>query len=720
MSHDDPAELAAICIGEIAGARVARPTDARVVQTRAQPGDGAPDATCDAEAVLEKLLADLADSDAHEALARASALEAIARVHDRAGDRVRARAWYRAALDVDPANIASLSALRRLSLEADDVADAARLLDREQRHTTDPRVRARLLVELAVLRRDRLDDARGSAHAFEEALAADPDNDDAALAVAEQHVERSEWSDAEPLLERLATRAARRPVIEQIAIFGHLGRTHLARGEPSRALEAFRVAQALGPLDLDVVRAIADAAFAAGALDEALTAQQHIVAARDGLLDDDDLALERACRTLIYRARSNGDDALEFELWHKIGVLYRDRLDDPRASLEAFRMASRLRPNDSRERRLIAELCAATDQTELAIAELREAIAREPMEVAHHQALYRLYTRTGELDRAFCVASVLVFLEGADAEQRGCYAELRPRGAPEFRACLGRGAWLRHLPPAELDRAIGGVFEVIARAARIARVRTVPVLASAQREDRDAPQRLAARAFFAAAAVLGLEAPQLWVCPDLPGAVTALPIEPIASLLGSTLLSGWSHPELMFVFGKHLTLHSGEHAVRAQFPSVIELEALLGAAIKVAIPSFTPRPSSAEAVQRVHGALVRELRPDERERLVHVVAGVAEHGSRPDVGRWMQCSDLTAIRAGLLMCGDLPVAAKVVRQEPTIAGMLSARDKLTDLVRFAVSDAHAHLRKALGIAVRSRSPAPDDDEEPTRERALCA
>jgi hypothetical protein len=86
----------------------------------------------------------------------------------------------------------------------------------------------------------------------------------------------------------------------------------------------------------------------------------------------------------------------------------------------------------------------------------------------------------------------------------------------------------------------------------------------------------------------------------------------------------------------------------------------------------------------------------------------------------MQCSDLTAIRAGLLMCGDLPVAAKVVRQEPTIAGMLSARDKLTDLVRFAVSDAHAHLRKALGIAVRSRSPAPDDDEEPTRERALCA
>jgi len=700
---------------------------------------------------------------------RVELLVRLARMnHERAGDIPRARALYRAALDLDPTNTIALSALRQLALDLDDVSEAVRLLDREQRHTNDPRARAKLLVELAVLRRDRLDDPRGSKHAFEEAHAADPENDDAALAIAEGHVERSEWSVAEPLLERLARCAGRRPVYEQIAIFGQLGRAHLARGEHSRALDAFHRAQMLGPIDLEIVRGIAEAAFHTGALDEALAAQQKLITASEGdgdraahlhrlreiyaravdaydasldddprnvdafralerLLADDPAATERACRKMILRARTVANNALEFELWHKLGELYRDRLADPASSLEAFRTASRLRPDDSRERRIIAELCVATDRTDLAITELRYAIAREPMDIAHHQALYRLYARTGELDRAYCVASALVFLKGADAEQRACYAELRPRGAPDFRARLGRAAWIRDLAHPELDRGIGSVFEVIGRAARVAKVRALnakeqlPSLATAKREDPQSTRRLLAKAFFGAAAVLSVDAPQLWVRPDLPGGIAAVPVEPVASLIGSTLLSGWSVPELMFVFGKHLTVQHGEHAVRAHFPSISELQVLLAAAVKIPIPSFAPSAGIADAVHRAHKMLLRELRPDEQQRLGHVVASLVEIGTHSDVTRWVQCSDLTAVRAGLLLCGDLSVAAKILRQESVVAGDLSPTEKVKELVRFTVSDAYSQLRRGLGIDVRTRDLGPlDEDDEPTVERALCA
>lgn len=840
---------------------------------------------------------------------KVSALCRLAQTYrTRAADSVRARALYREVLELDPTNVTALSALRQIAIDIGDVVEAARMLEREQRHTVQPRTRAKLLVELAMLRRERLDDAHGAVHAFEEAHALDPENEDASLAIASQSVERREWSLAAPLLDRLAKNAGRRSIEEQQEIFGNLGRTAAALGEPDRALECFRRATKLGSRDLEVIRGLAEAAYECGELEQALAAQkklaamdsgddravtlhrlgdihrrlgdprraraaferavaanaghrpslhalvalgaesgewedvatlenriiaealpeerlallresarrwaedagdhdravdtleaalaiapsdrrllldllrsqeargdqQGIVAAIerlvalegdrerraryrmtaagilrglgdddraldlfDAALDDDpvalaafqsieeiltqrhdDLALERAYRKMIHRARPLGDAKLEFQLWHSLGVIYRDRLHDPNAGLEAFRMASRLRPDDSHERRIVAELCVATDRADLAIAELTEAIGREPMDIIHHQTLYRLYARTGELDRAYCVASALVFLKGADAEQRACYAELRPRGVPDFRSRLGRAAWIRDLAHPALDRAIGGVFEVIARAARAARARAVttgklPI--PAKRENPQSTERLAAKAFFGAAAVLGMEPPQLWIRPDLSGGITAVPLDPIGSVMGSTLLSGWSIPELMFVFGKHLATQQGEHAVRAHFPAVSELRALLLAAVKIA------NPTSPVAEGPLVRALAKELRSDERAKLGHVVSSIVDFGGVADVTRWVQCSELTAVRTGLLLCGDLSVAAKVVRLEPFVAGDLSPTEKVRELVRFTVSDSYHQLRRALGIDVRTRNVASfEDDDEPTRDRKLCA
>ncbi len=842
---------------------------------------------------------------------RTSTLEAIARVHERRSDvpralaamaevveregdparkvealcrlahahRVRmsdgatARGFYRRALDLDPSHLPALSALREIALDADDVAEAARLLDREQRHTGAKSVRARLLVELARLRRDRLDDPRGAEHAFEEAFALDPSNDDAALAVVDGLIARCEWETVEPILERVARTSTRRPRSEQQELHVKLARTYAARSMHARALEAYRRATQLGTVELDVMRGLADSAYEAGELEEALIAQQKVLAAlggderpaalhrlgdlhlrlgderrarlgferalehhpsflparrslleldredhawsrvmehEDAMLDvledgperlallremadrwgdreparagdalEQVLAMEPADRraTLaLLRARQASDDAegilsaverffaldvddppralaafrvvesilrgrndhraLEgayramlarslgdpFEWWHALGVLHRDHLGDPAASLEAFRAASRLRPDDSHERRAIVDLCVATDRTDLAIAELHQAIAREPLEVAHHRALYRLYARTGQLDRAYCVASVLTFLDGADVEQRACFAELRPHGVPRFSARLGRGAWLRSLAHPDLDRALAGVFETIARPARMLKRRANSERAT--REHRDTTTLLAAKAYFGASTVLGVDA-HLFVQRDLPGAVVALPGEPVASLMGASLLAGWSAPELMFVLGKHLATLVSEHAVRAHFPSVTELEVLLAAATKVVVPTARTRAGvRAGEVARVAALLARELSPEERVRLGHVVATLTELERPTDVVRFMQCSELTAVRAGLLLCGDLSVAAKILRQEPVVPFDLSANEKVRELIRFAVSDGYADLRRALGIDVRQRMNAAreddGDDDEPTRERKLCA
>ena len=61
--------------------------------------------------------------------------------------------------------------------------------------------------------------------------------------------------------------------------------------------------------------------------------------------------------------------------------------------------------------------------------------------------------------------------------------------------------------------------------------------------------------------------------------------------------------------------------------------------------------------------------------------------------------DLTATRAGLLLCGDLEIARKIISAEPQAPGDLSVDQKMRELVLFSVSDNYTALRSALGVAV---------------------
>jgi len=66
--------------------------------------------------------------------------------------------------------------------------------------------------------------------------------------------------------------------------------------------------------------------------------------------------LERAYRKMLHRVAGKGNLDLEFSLWHALGLIYRDRLADLTAGVEAFRMASRIKPEDPQEHLILAEL----------------------------------------------------------------------------------------------------------------------------------------------------------------------------------------------------------------------------------------------------------------------------------------------------------------------------------------------------------------------------
>jgi tetratricopeptide (TPR) repeat protein len=120
---------------------------------------------------------------------RVEAFFKIAKALDeKLGDRVQARDRYEQALDLDPAHIPSLGALRQLAMDDSDWDKAARYIDQEQSYTVGfagaPRQRARLLIELGRIREEMLGDHESAVFAWEAAYEADPENDESALPLA--------------------------------------------------------------------------------------------------------------------------------------------------------------------------------------------------------------------------------------------------------------------------------------------------------------------------------------------------------------------------------------------------------------------------------------------------------------------------------------------------------------------------------------------------------
>jgi hypothetical protein len=203
------------------------------------------------------------------------------------------------------------------------------------------------------------------------------------------------------------------------------------------------------------------------------------------------------------------------------------------------------------------------------------------------------------------------------------------------------------------------------------------------------------RAFAWAAAILGMVSPPLYADPEHDGLVEVVPAVPPATRLGAKALAGRSARELAFLAGRNLAMQREEHFVRLLFPSIQGLEDIFLAALSIGNPGL---PLSAETRQRVvpiSKAIEPILEARGIDRLRGCFLRFVEEGGRTNLQRWAAAVDKTAARAGLLLAGDLKSAQAVLELEDPAR----AKERMDDLLAFAVSDRHAKLRKQIGIAI---------------------
>ncbi len=624
-----------------------------------------------------------------DAAVRASLYAHIGAIKKEEGKLREAELNYEKALSVVPTHRRSLEELIEIAMQDEDLPRALRHRKKLVVALSDPMEKADELMRIATLLADFLGDAEAATEALEEARALRPDD--------------------RPIFTRLVE------LYEKLGAWGKLVATLGAaclESDDARERAGYRMRQA--EISEEKLRDEPQAMhFYEAALEEepsfeaALARLVRLRTRRRELRQ-----LERLYARLIDSSAESGRVERAFHFCRLLGELRRDKLGDLEGAIEAFSGALRCKPEDVEARAALASLFVAAGDVRAAIHELEVTASLAPQRRQTYRTLFELHTKGGRTDRAWLAAMALEELQAAELDHELIASQYRPEGVIRPTNALDDDAWDQFLRAPGYDGAVAEVLRAVGNAAVAARVADLAALGKLATLDptrRQDPESTATtvRSFAWAGNVLGVAVPELYVLDDVPGGIAAVPVLPPATALGDEVTSGRSMQELAFLAGRHLTYYRPEHFALVYFPSLAELTTLFLASVTVVLEDLPiPDEAMAEAVSALRPEIASRLDEEAKTALEDAVHRFEREGGRTDLAAFIRSVELSACRAGLVLAGDLAVAASVLHREQREVAELDDDARVADLLVFCVEEKLPVLREWLGVSARASMAPP--------------
>lgn len=457
--------------------------------------------------------------------------------------------------------------------------------------------------------------------------------------------------------------------------------------EPARAVIHLEKSLELDPTQLESFEAI----------DSILTAEKAWVELAD------------AYSRMIERIEGNGGAVLLASLWHSLGEIRRTQLGELEKAAHAFETASSLEPENVDRHVILAELYGRIpDEADKAIEKHRLLLANDPLWVTSYMALSELYRQTRQFDKAWCMCAALCFLGKATHEEVRFYSEFKLHAPRQGVGYVTDELWHEVLMAPGENRIAGKIFEIILPALLRFNVRPHEVygLNRAYRYDPAHGAHPLGDLFNWSAYALGMRAPDLFPRDGQGIALSFVLTEPLASLADMMLLSEFREEETRFEMGRHLSTYRGGHYIRCLLPDEEGLRRLFLSAVQVVRPS-TKAPGDPSGTMAELGVMLRDsLPPETKEQLASLVETLFREQESLDIAEWMKAVELTAYRAGLLLCGDITCAPGMLRHHPPEVRGLSLKEAVRQLVIFSISESYFRLREAVGLSMEPPTSGP--------------
>lgn len=332
-----------------------------------------------------------------------------------------------------------------------------------------------------------------------------------------------------------------------------------------------------------------------------------------------------------------------------------------------------------------------------------------PEDPEGYRFLLRHFERKGEADGVYRAALCLDALGEADINESMLVTAHRPDGLQPVRTTLSYADYHERLCVGLAQPATLALLRAVAPAlARIGfqhvrrQKRDVTLPEEALQEVEKSTTTLA-KTLHWVSRLLCVPVSELYVLPELSGTLGLLPGPDSPRVACARALgSGFSLPELVFLWARELAFARREEAALCYFSEPGELEQLLLGAL--ALGGATSMRAIDGEAKRTASGLKREVRGAELAGLTAAAQSFAASSGvgSAEVARhalaFSRMAELVAARIGLVACGQLDTALALAERFPR-ARFTSAAERRADLLQFTVSPEHGQIRHALGVAV---------------------
>ncbi len=405
------------------------------------------------------------------------------------------------------------------------------------------------------------------------------------------------------------------------------------------------------------------------------------------------------------------------ELWTKLGDTCAD-MGDTEAATEAYQVACELAPDDIQRHEQLADLYLEAGEARRAeaIGELQFLLAHAPERVELYKALASLYRAEHELDKAWCVAQALVFLQAASDEERMLYEKFRPRTFTPAPRRLTEELWSKAIIHPREDKHVGAIFSSTlgAIASGTAQPITAFGLSPDGRADLDRDTRPVSRIVKYVSGVLAIDpSPMVWLQEQGDGLRVANTVglgadrqKLVPSLLvGPQLLSKSDERELAFEVGKRMAYLRPERFVTLAVGTLPKLEAAFSAAVlasgaKLRSHDGQPYAAQSDEARSLASSLQKQVPGPLLEQVGELSSKLSGRLGNGLISTWRAATDLTANRVGFIVANDFEIAARGIATEGASLSSMSVKERLRDLLAYAVSEQYFAVRRHLGLHVR--------------------
>jgi hypothetical protein len=264
--------------------------------------------------------------------------------------------------------------------------------------------------------------------------------------------------------------------------------------------------------------------------------------------------------------------------------------------------------------------------------------------------------------------------------------------------------WMRLTHPEE-DRYLDALFALVAPMLAAATAQPHKALGLNRKEALTLEDpRSFGKALKYVTTTLNVAPPEAYVRPDQKEAVAfancidGRTLVPVFSLGAPLVGDKRQEREQVFELARRCAHLRPERFIRFILPQPQQLAQIIDAAMTLGEDASDKAPTTGEIGKTVM-SMRKALTPVQLENVAAIGRKLRADGYKAEEAavKWLQATDLTAIRAGYVMTGDLEATARMVAAEPQPATALPATQRLLDLVWSSATEELFAVRKHLGM-----------------------